>query len=125
MAPPERETLMKPLLAVACAGVLAFACAVPAFAAYGAWEFIIPGETARCPALNVHVDATGGELLGTVGTAKLTFHVRVKIAPDGSFDWKSPTGSGAHFYGKVAGDTITATYTNSVCPDPRSGTGKH
>jgi hypothetical protein len=88
----------------------------------GKWEATGPGQSIRCPGINLHFDVKGNGFTSTIGTVKFTYHFRGAIAPDGSFDTRSPGGT-AHIAGKFVGDSVTVQFSNDQCPSPRQATG--
>jgi hypothetical protein len=89
----------------------------------GKWEATGPGQSMQCPGINMHFTVKGNGFGSTVGAAQFTYGFRGAIAPDGSFDTKSPGGT-AHIVGKFDGDNVTVQFSNDRCPSPRQATGK-
>ncbi len=107
--------------AIALAGMIAAGGACRANSYDGNWMVPIQGVSDRCPSVNVHITVTGQRVAEVAGTAKFTFHLFGRLAPDGTFDLTSPGGQG-HSKGKFSGSAVTADFTDNVCPT-RTGTG--
>jgi len=89
----------------------------------GTWQAIGESQSLQCPGVNAHFTVKGDGFGSTVGVAKFTYGFRGKIAPDGSFDTKSPGGT-ARISGKFSGDDVTIQFQDNRCPSARSLTGR-
>ena len=89
----------------------------------GTWQAIGEAQSLQCPGINAHFTVMGDGFGSTIGIAKFTYGFHGKIAPDGSFDTKSPGGT-AHISGKFSGNDLTLQFEDNRCPAARSLTGK-
>jgi hypothetical protein len=89
----------------------------------GTWQAVGEAQSMQCPGVNAHFTVRGDGFGSTVGVAKFTYGFRGKIAPDGSFDVKSPGGT-AHISGKFSGNDVTVQFEDNRCPSARPLTGK-
>jgi hypothetical protein len=89
----------------------------------GTWQAVGEAQSLQCPGVNAHFTVKGDGFGSTVGVAKYTYGFRGKIAPDGSFDTKSPGGT-AHISGKFSGTDVTVQFEDNRCPSGRSLNGK-